>query len=258
MTSYKVTTEFGTFNVKHEGDLLSVGGKKHCVQIMYKKNDVSEMISLQTKYGGCELTDKVIKGQNTVIMTLLAFTLFKELHPEVEELYLIDSSTIDCDGSSMGLMKSSLLLHGYTYYERKFNAIPALEDDITIIQTFRNEYNKPWSAPPEFSFMNESLEKLLRHIFVNSKSWSDFSKNLIATFGERDVCRYIYPWFLNAMYKLSPKEITSRWKINIMDKESIPYKKSVYGGNKTRKQKTQYKLIYNPIIDTSKIMSMNF
>ena len=261
MPSFRVNTEFGTFQIKHENNLLSVGGKKYCVQLVYKKNDESEMLSLQTKYGGCELTDKIIKGENTVKMVLLAFTIFREYYPDVEEVFLIDSSSIDCEGSPMGLMKSSLLLHGYTYYERKFQAVPVLEEDVSILDNFRKAYNNIWDSPPIFSFINDSFEKLLRPLYENSNSWSDFSKKLIEKFGERRVCYYIYPWFLNAIYKISPREVTSRWKININNKPIIPYKKIMNSGKtykKQRKNKNDTKFIqsYKPIIDTSKITSL--
>ena len=228
MSVIKVKTLFGQFRVKESDRLISIGGNKWCVQIVYTDDPTNtDLISLHTDTGDCEMTNKQIHGPLTQKMVHLAFTILSQKKPLIKYVNLIDSSSVTCilpDGieRKMSLMKSSLLLYGQTYYERKFEAYPENPLDIENLEKFRRNYEDPTKKPDVFSFNNKDLQKLLEPIYKTSSTWKEFMIELHKIYGKH-ICEYIYPWFLHALGKITDREITSKWRINIHDKPIIKY-----------------------------------
>ena len=244
-------TEKGRFRVKINDDLISVGGKHLCVQIIYRNISDVELISLETNKGQCEMNNKKIYNDLTVHIAHLAFTILRKLHPTVHTVNLIDTSSFLCEGRPMGLMKSSLLLYGKTYYERKFNATPQDESNKIIIEKYRIK----WATQPlvpDFKFDNKDLETILSPIYKTCNTWKEFMETIHAKFGKQ-ICKYIYPWFIRAV---GDDKITEFWKIDITDKSDIMYKKMGFVGGKRRTIK--YSSVYRPAWNGNGIFDIRY
>jgi hypothetical protein len=250
-------TKFGKFRVKINGDLISIGGKNFCVQITYKNEDDIVLNSLETKYGKCEIDNKEIQGPLTVHMVHLAFTILKENHPNSKIVKFIDSSSFMCEGRPMGLMKTSLLLHGETYYQRKFGAIPRRADDTQMVREFKEAWLNS-KLPDSFDFINKDLNQILTDIYKSCKTWAEFSGKLNERFG-RKVCSYILPWFLEAVATIYDREITTLWFIDITDKPNISYERISYSGGRRKTLKNiKYEFVHRPEWDRHNIFDLKY
>ena len=237
-------TEKGRFRVKLNQDRIVVG----CVQIIYRNISDVELILLETDKGPVQYNDL------TVHMAHLAFTILRKLHPAVHTVNLIDTSSFLCEWRPMGLMKSSLLLYGKTYYERKFDATPQDESNKIIIEKYRVK----WATQPlvpDFKFDNKDLETILSPIYKTSNTWKEFMERIHAKFG-RQICKYIYPWFIRAVYSIDKDNITEFWKIDIADKSDIMYKKMGFVGGKRRT--INYSSVYRPAWNGNGIFDIRY
>jgi hypothetical protein len=249
-------TEFGKFRVKIKGDFISIGGKRFCVQISYRNESDIELTSLETRHGGCELNNKEIHGDLTVHMVHLAFTILRINYPGVRTVNLTDTSSFICENRPMGLMKTSLLLYGQTYYERRFGATPVKAKEIDKINNFRAQWNNT-KLPTKFNFVNKELSTLLTPIYESCSTWAEFASKLNGTFG-RQVCKYIYPWFLDAVYTIYDEEITTRWLINIADKPVIQYEKLPFSGGRRTLKNIKYTVVYRPDWDRNGVFDIKY
>ena len=77
----KCSTQFGKFNIKLDNTNINVGGRNFCVNIALYENETN-LYWLKTDEGGCEITEKEIRGDNTVRMTDLAFSLLRKYYPK--------------------------------------------------------------------------------------------------------------------------------------------------------------------------------
>jgi len=250
-------TEFGKFRVKINGRLISVGGKRFCTQIAYKNESDVELTSLETRHGLCEINNKEIQGELTVHMVHLAFTILKTQYPNAKIVNLIDTSSFVCEDRPMGLMKTSLLLYGKTYYQRRFNAQPLFEEDALTVNKFYNNWINS-KLPENFSFNNDALAEILLPIYKTCATWAEFATKLNKKFG-RKVCKYIYPWFLHAIVNILRNGLTEFWKIDITDKSNVAYERlPITGGNRRTLKKIQYQAIYRPAWDGHDIADIRY
>ena len=236
-----VRTSFGKFSVSD--DIISVGGKNLCVQISYKGDNDSELAHLG-------IIGKKIRGEDTVKMTYLAVTLFKEKYQNVNHLYLMDSSKINCQlddtkTKSMSLMKTNLLFKGKTYYQEKFNAVPKFPT--TTLDQFVENLDNPEYKPPTFSFSNSSLDSLLTPLYSQAKTWKGFFKMIETKYGQEKY-KYIYTWYLNALYTIAREPITEFWKIDITTFPTIEYTDLRLGGTRKRGKQRQEYVLDDPVI----------
>lgn len=223
MSERYVRTSFGKFHVTLSTNMISVGGNNVCVQIAYKDDNDSELAYLGTEDGGYD---------DTVKMTYLAVTLFKEKYPNVHHLYILDSSKIQCQlddtkTKSMSLMKTNLLFRGKTYYQETFNAVPKFPT--TTLDQFVENLDNPEYKPQTFSFSNPSLDSILTPLYNQANTWKEFFKMIETTYGE-EKCKYIYTWYLNAMYTIVHEPIPEFWKIDITTFPIIEYAELRFGG----------------------------
>ena len=247
---FHAKTSFGDFRVKISNrDFISIGGKNFCVQISYRGDNDTELTSLETSRGGCEIHNKHISGELTTKMTHLGFTILKELYPNVKVVHLIDNSSYKCtmpDDSQRGisLMKSSLLIYGQTYYERKFGAVPKFEHDVKTMEEFRKNWADPEFKPTTFNFNNPDLNSLLTPIYNSTVTWKEFMEALNNKF-KRKICMYIYPWFLHALSKIQTREIPSHWTIPIESLAEVQYTRTQTGGRHTRRKGNDIGTLYD-------------
>lgn len=71
----------------------------------------------------CSTDGKLQKGGGTLEMVNSIFAICKREMPEAERIFFKDVSDFDCQGERIILANYSLLIHGYTWYERHFGAV---------------------------------------------------------------------------------------------------------------------------------------
>ena len=143
MSERFLQTTYGNFRVKIEDDRqiniktreykkigtkLSIGGKNTCVFILIPLNgDTATLHNLKTKDGGCELNNQKIHGEKTVGMVNLAFTIIREISPQIKYVTLDDKSDFTCELPNNKIVGISMMLYELafsqqSYYEKRFGA----------------------------------------------------------------------------------------------------------------------------------------
>jgi hypothetical protein len=247
--SFTAKTAFGDFRVRIVGnDSISIGGKNDCVQIYYDSyTNTGKLDRLETEKGGCSLSADDIKGEKTIQMTDLGFTILRQLYPSVKEVTLIDSAKFPCtlpDGSraSMSYKQFFLLLKGKTYYQDRFAAIPELPQEVQALTNFEKNWKDPQRKPESFNFMNPSIQTLLTPIYNASTTWEQFIKKLYEIYN-RNVCQIMFPWYLHAYSKIITADITTFWKIDISKRQHISFE---IKDAKEIQRYTRKNLVYDP------------
>lgn len=247
--SFTAKTDFGDFHVRIVGgDYINIGGKNDCVQIYYDfDKNMGKLDRLETEKGGCSLSNEDIKGEKTIKMTDLGFTILRTLYPSVKEVTLIDSAKFPCklpDGSraSMSYKQFFLLLKGKTYYQDRFQAIPEFSQEKQPLLDFESNWKNPERKPKTFKFMNPSLQEILTPLYEASSTWEEFIKKLFDIY-KRDVCQIMFPWYLDAYSNIKHMEITTNWKIDISNRETIQFE---IKDAKEVQRYTRKNLVYDP------------
>ena len=261
-------TQFGRFKVKIDDENINVGGKTFCVNIaLYKtetclywlKTDNSaQEQSLDPHFmwddeGGCELNEKEIRGDNTIKMTDLAFSLLRKYYPErTGDVTLLDDSGFTwysfAESSAAGkdrrgrkyktnFLKGYLLLHRKTWYEDKFKAVMC---DPTIYSAYRlkaeKNFDDPTKKPETFDFVNSEVKEKLDPLYKSSKTWGEFIQKIKDNYNDEKY-KLIYDWYRQAIYIIFDGiEINQNWKIDISKRPYIECE-SQNGGKRTRKRR---------------------
>jgi hypothetical protein len=290
MEIFKVSTDFGKFKVTinpvntinyltRELYIISynllVGGNKNCVQIMIpadNKNNVGELMSLDTRQGKCELNDITISGALTTKMTLLAFTILKQKFPYITQLKLLDSSRFPCDVDGVQievpLALQNYLFYRNTMYEQRYGAYLfdkyARESYIKSKENFDN----PSYKPEYFDFVNEDCNRLLYNVYTKYNTWAEFFNYIHNKYGIQK-CKIIYPWITRAVAILTDNNnsfSSNYWMIDLYNNAlvyDIMYDKVQLGGkqrkNKRKTQRSLYGGFYKeaPYISFDTIREMN-
>ena len=243
-------TDIGSFRIKITNrDYISVGAKNNCVQISYNvKKNTAKLDWLGTEKGGCEINDKEIHGKNTVKMTDLAFTILKQLYPDVNPIVsLCDSSTFNCrlpDNKpvSISLMKYNLLLTGKTYYQNRFNASLKYKESELAYNSFVKNRGDSSLFDKQYDFNNKDLNINLQPILSKSLNWGDFFDRLNTQFG-RNTCILVYSWYLDIFGFLAKEAIHSEWVIDINERPIVDY---IITHQNNSKNYTRKSYTYNP------------
>jgi hypothetical protein len=244
-------TDFGQFQVRISNrDYITIGAKEGCVQIAYNaKTNTANLDWLGTEKGGCEVSGKSIKGTDTVAMTDLAFTILKQLYPQVNpQVSLIDSSRFTCnipDGNKIYIsnMIYSLLLTGKTYYQSRFNATLEYPSSQPAYDAFVAALNDPAEFDKNYSFGNPELDQALHPLLNVSATWAEFFEKLYQKFG-RNTCTIMHAWYMRIFGFLTKNgAIHTHWQIDISRRPNIEYTITQQNNstNYTRKSYT-----YNP------------
>jgi hypothetical protein len=218
MTAFIAKTEFGRFRVSVNdvykidiqtrervvsGKIITIGGKNSCVAIQTESaSDTAHLLNVKRTNGGCELNGKEIRGDLTIKMMCLAFTILKRHVPEIKHIKLEDKSDIPCERHDKSVVGISLALYqimfyGETWYERHFKA--------QLVNTLlRNAYNDAKrnleNAPAmDFDFANDKLNLILRPFLQESSSWRDFFSHIHKL---ENRCEVIFPWYKKAIQRI--------------------------------------------------------
>ena len=245
-------TDFGKFKIKIDNNNINVGGKTFCVNIALYESEPT-LYWLKTEDGGCELTDKEIRGDNTVKMVDLAFSLLRKYYPKRGNwVTLLDDSGFSwysfAESSAAGkdskgkkyktnFLKGYLLLHQTTWYEDKFNAVIC---DSTIYSNYRKKaeanFKDPLKKPETFDFMNTDAKEKLEPLYKSSKTWDEFIEKIKKTYNDEKY-KLIYSWYRQAIYIIfDGMEINQDWKIDISKR---PYIECIQNGGKNKTRKNQ-------------------
>jgi hypothetical protein len=190
-----------------------------------------------------ELNEKEIKGNKTVQMTDLAFSILRKNYPERNTIVtLLDDSGFTWKGKKnksykTNFLKGYLLIHRKTWYEDKFNATMR---DPDIYRAYREKADKnfddPSKKPAKFNFINDDAKEKLEPLYNNSTTWAEFIDKFINTYNDE---KYVlmYDWYRQAIYTIfDGMEINQNWQIDISKRPHIECK-PMSGGNKTRKNR---------------------
>jgi len=253
--TYLINTSWGKFKVKYNEDSISLGGSTICITISSNGN----IGWFETTRGGCEINNKEIK----VYFVNLAITIFHKYFPDIKYITLSDGSSYNCilpDGvkKRINLMYANLLFHGKTYYEEKYGATLLSDDDIPLLEKFKNNRKDSKYKPKTFNFENKSLNEILTPLYEKTDTWEDFFKLIQDKYNKRK-CEVIYPWYKKTVFELiGTKSISEYWKIDIHNINKIEYKKIKEGGNKTLKKDKKYREIEYPYFDGFNNENLNY
>lgn len=191
----------------------------------------SEAILSWTEIIGC-ITDRLeIKGDATVKMVQLAFTILQEIAPYVTWVSLKDMSFFMCD-TPEGKIKVSLppfhiAFHDKTWYEDKFHATMMRPEESQIYRAcIRAMHTDP--KPGRFEFINDRLTEILLPLYISSATWKEFF-TLIEKHYPRDKCALVYPWIEGAISHIFKENggdelyIGRNWKIDLKPIPKIHY-----------------------------------
>jgi hypothetical protein len=233
-------TDFGTFRVKVDKQNINVGGKNFCVNIVLQEKETS-LYWLKTDEGGCEITGKDIRKENTIKMVDLAFSLLRKYYPDRKIVTLLDDSGFswrDKKGKNYktNFLKGYLLLHRKTWYEEKFGATMYNDEEYAKYrEKADNNYDSQSRKPDSFDFINPESKEKLDPLYKSSRTWGEFIDKLISTY-DNEKYKLIYDWYRKAIYYIFDEmEINQYWKIDVSTR---PYIECITnGGGKTRKRR---------------------
>lgn len=218
MTTRILKTSSGTFKVTVKdtttldfetrtpiiiGKQIGVGGRNICVFLTFPlKGQTARLENVKTVNGGCDVTEKSIRGQDTVNMVHLAFTVLKEIAPHITRIELEDRSDFMCElqnGTHVGISIAlyEIAFHRGTWYERHFGAF--LQNDYLQKQYEISKQNFFIEKVPEFSFRNVDLDTYLGPIYAETKTWADFFDKVYTL--ERK-CEIMFPWYKEALKQI--------------------------------------------------------
>jgi hypothetical protein len=241
---YKVQTSVGIFSVDITNTHLRVGGSKFCVEIKLYDSDMPDLAELQwlsTKEGGCELTNKLIKGDTTVHLLNLSLTLLK-LYRKVQFIKLLDHLKYECQiddktKKTIYINKYNYLFHGGTWYDEKVGAIPIDPVLKKLYDETKSRYTDPSAKPQSFDFRNKGLEEELTPIYEATNTWKEFADLLHEKYEPKTLCKKVSPWYEYAVAILTNNRMLPEfWKIDISN-INIPFTRVQEGGRRTRKRK---------------------
>lgn len=164
----------------NEAKQYRIGRGGRCVDIIYDPIMPTELILEGVSYYEDCLSNKEImkRGVDTVSMTKIAL-LFAIDHLknnygiDILHISISDNSTIQCFGQTVLLCAFDFLLYGYTWYERRFGAVPTSGNHEQILTQYRNLLN----TPLEFAILAQILDnqesiQLAEHVYTPNNTWS--------------------------------------------------------------------------------------
>jgi hypothetical protein len=250
---FTAKTTFGSFKVKITNrNYINVGGNNNvCFQVGYDEFENEGKIDwLGTESLKCEQSEKIINGVDTVAMADLGLTILRKLYPNIQKwVKLRDSSKFNCtlpDGNNVkiSMMILQLLLHGETYYQSRFKAVPVYDEAITAYELFHKAWlNDPLPSRPPF-IKNEDLTEMLTPLYKKSKSWKDFFSEIYKIYGRKS-CEIIQSWYKDVYGILAKYPITTDWKIDVTTRPMIPFEITNKSSNANY---TRKKFKYDPFI----------
>ena len=189
----------------------------------------------------------------------LAFTIARDINPYCLRYKLDDASSFTCklpDTSSIvvPLKPFYIAFHGGTWYETYFGA--KLVENHDLYERLKVGRYDPSKKPTEFPFINNTLDEIIKPMYLTAKNWDEFFKAIQEKFGDKK-CAIVYPWVMKAVKmifnnnKIFDEE---EWYIDLKDNDKTPlipfrtYEDMMTGGSKTRKRKRNAKVFNVPAV----------
>ena len=243
------------FNDRNTGNISSIninlgGSHKKCLNLNISATESTGKLSWVERHEECSLE---INNPQSQLLILLAISIAKSINPNIQYIYLDDTSHFQCtlpEGNERKIeMKPfHIAFHQSSWYEYYFNA--HLVADHNKYVALKANFTNPQNKPVKFNFNNDTLQKELEPLYNSTNIWADFFKAISQKYG-RKKCAIIYPWIKDALYILF--ENTShfenmKWVIDLENNNKIKqiqfttYKAEWSGGgkkNKTRKQQVK-------------------
>jgi hypothetical protein len=205
VTLSDVASYFDKTRIDHY--ILNIGGNfDKCVNITIhpeKSQREKEIILSWAEVidKSCTVNSQIIKGDATVTMINLAFTIAKEIAPYIEYCTLKDMSYFFCDTpdgkKKVSLPPYHIAFYDKTWYEDKFGAIMVNDVNYKLYKECINAMHKS-TKPDYFNFGNDTIKDILYPLYIESKTWKEFF-NLIGEKYPKDKCILMYPWIDSAI-----------------------------------------------------------
>lgn len=253
---YTVKSLVGSFRVSKEStvdyhgnykfDFLRIGGKNFCVEYKWNKNEPEtvELQWLDVLQGGCELTNKVIRKENTVHLFDLSISILTT-YVDVKFIKLQDNSKFPCElpGNKKGqifINYYNYLFYGGTWYDTKVGAFPQNLVERESYEKNKKNAEDPSKKPEQFDFKNTDLNTMLEPLYDSTSTWREFFDVFYKTYQNDNLCGKLYPWYMSAvMYLTGGLSLPTIWLIEVSKRPTIQYEKVMTGGRrKTRKQRS--------------------
>ncbi len=222
---------------KIEYSVLNVGGGfDKCVNITYHSEDSPRNTEAILSWAevinkSCTTDSQAIKGDATVKMVQLAFTILQEIAPYVTWISLRDMSFFMCDTPEgkrkVALPPFHIAFHDKTWYEDKFHATLLDPNDHqryrACVQALHTD-----PKPGRFEFINDRLTELLAPLYTSSATWKEFF-TWIEKHYPRDKCALVYPWIESALSHVFKENgggdlyTGKEWKIDLKPIPKIHY-----------------------------------
>ena len=254
MTKYTLKTKYGSFRVtvnednhldkitrevKSIGKLITVGGKNKCVGIQAPYDSTSaHLLNINRTIGGCELDNIPIRGEKTVGMLYLAFTILKKEMPHILYIDLEDKSDFPCtrtDSSTVGISLAlyDIMFHQMSWYERHCKAYLINPKLLELYMAGKENFKQ---KPLNFDFNNKDLNEILKPILLSSESWEYF---FATVYTMENRCEIIFPWYYKALSNIFNSISFERqnWRINMDTVTVVEYEiiDTQTGGKYTRR-----------------------
>jgi hypothetical protein len=245
--------------------ILNIGGAYNkCVNITIRPAESprnKEIILSWAEVIGklCTTNSQEIKGEATIEMVNLAFTIAQEIAPYAEYATLSDMSFFMCsvpDNGSNSKKKIKVSLppyyiafHDKTWYEDKFGATMINDEEYKKYRANIENMYKEGLLPDSFYFGNDRLREILYPLYSKARTWKEFFM-LIEEAYPKTKCTLMYPWLHNAMSIIFQGIYTyagSTWKIDLSKIPRVHYYQlrgghggGGGGGGYSRKYEEQY------------------
>lgn len=222
---------------KMEYSVLNVGGGfDKCVNLTYHPEDSPRSSEAILSWAevinkSCTMDGQAIKGDATIKMVQLAFTILQDIAPYVTWISLKDMSFFMCDTpegkKKVALPPFHIAFHDKTWYEDKFHATMMRPEEYQIYHAcIRAMHTDP--KPGRFEFINDRLTELLSPLYTSSTTWKEFFM-LIEKHYPRDKCALVYPWIEGAISHIFKENggdelyVGRNWKIDLATIPKIHY-----------------------------------
>jgi hypothetical protein len=142
---------------------------------------------------------------------------------------------------SVSLVHFYIAFHGKTWYEDKFSAVIADEEQREQYYTLLRNFDDPGHKPAYFNFCNDDLNEILYPLFETSSTWREIFSAISAAYADSK-CAMVYPWLYNAMLHIMDgrRPYENRWMFDIRGPsiKTVKYKSFIntgkYGGSQQR------------------------
>lgn len=262
---YELKTEHGRFIFKVELTLnrdttipvsynINIGSKNnYCIQIRVPSKESGESGETDAYLMWVEAGEKCsletyIETGLAKHMTLIGFTLTRQINTNIKTISFEDTSSFKCDLPDNKKIKVPMkafyiAFHEATWYESNFGA--KLKTNYKEYCKLKKNMYKSENKPKRFNFVNKELQEELEPLYNSTLNWSEFFQAISKKYGKKK-CGIVYPWIMNALYEVFGSNIfdDTRWYIDFKDhKEQNTYPMLTYNIKKIEKTTGGYKKI---------------